>query len=152
MNDYPRLFDYDQWANHEVLRTLQALQQPPQRSVKLIAHIVGTQFVWYARIMRTPSPVPVWPDWTLQQTTAPMAEIAEKWKELASRGERFLAAEISYANSKGENWVSRDDDVLMHVVMHGAYHRGQIAADVRASGNEPPYTDFIHPTRAGLLP
>jgi len=152
MNDYPRLFAYDHWANQEVLRTLQALQQPPQRSVKLIAHVVGTQFVWYSRIIGTPSAVAVWPAWSVQETTAPMAEMAEKWKDLALRGEEFLRAEISYANSKGEKWVSRNDDVLMHVVMHGAYHRGQIAADVRASGNEPPYTDFIHPTRAGLLP
>jgi uncharacterized damage-inducible protein DinB len=37
------------------------------------------------------------------------------------------------------------------VVIHSAYHRGQIAADVRAAGHEPAYTDFIHATRTGRV-
>jgi uncharacterized damage-inducible protein DinB len=35
----------------------------------------------------------------------------------------------------------------MHVIMHSAYHRGQIAADTRAAGFTPAYTDFIHAIR-----
>jgi uncharacterized damage-inducible protein DinB len=36
-------------------------------------------------------------------------------------------------------------------VVHGGYHRGQIAAAVREAGGEPAYTDFIHAVRAGLV-
>jgi uncharacterized damage-inducible protein DinB len=39
------------------------------------------------------------------------------------------------------------DDILMHVVMHSAYHRGQIALEVRCAGQTPAYTDFIHAIR-----
>jgi DinB family len=39
----------------------------------------------------------------------------------------------------------------MHVVMHGTYHRGQIAAEVRAAGGAPEYTDFIHAVRAAAV-
>jgi uncharacterized damage-inducible protein DinB len=35
--------------------------------------------------------------------------------------------------------------------MHSAYHRGQIAADMRAAGFEPVYTDFIHAVRQGYI-
>jgi uncharacterized damage-inducible protein DinB len=35
--------------------------------------------------------------------------------------------------------------------MHSAYHRGQIAADMRAAGFAPPYTDFIHAVRQGFV-
>jgi uncharacterized damage-inducible protein DinB len=38
--------------------------------------------------------------------------------------------------------------VLLHVVSHGAYHRGQIASDLRNSGGEPVLTDFIHWVRS----
>jgi uncharacterized damage-inducible protein DinB len=41
--------------------------------------------------------------------------------------------------------------VLTHVVMHSAYHRGQIATHMRASGQTPAYTDFIHGVRQGLI-
>jgi uncharacterized damage-inducible protein DinB len=58
---------------------------------------------------------------------------------------------VSYKNSKGEPWSSAEEDVLMHVVMHSAYHRGQIATDMRANGFTPAYTDFIHAIRQGLV-
>ena len=43
------------------------------------------------------------------------------------------------------------EDVLLHVVMHSVYHRGQAAADVRANGGTPAYTDFIHAVRTGRI-
>jgi len=40
---------------------------------------------------------------------------------------------------------------LTHVIMHSAYHRGQIALEMRAAGMEPAHTDFIHAVRQGLV-
>jgi uncharacterized damage-inducible protein DinB len=151
MADFTRLFAYDRWANNEVLRALMAIASPPERAVKVVAHIIGTQYVWYARMTATPNDVPVWPDWTVQQTAAVVDAIANRWVEIVQRGGGFLGLEFSYTNSKGEKWTSRNDDVLMHVIMHGAYHRGQIAVAIRASGNQPPYTDYVQAARAGLL-
>jgi len=37
------------------------------------------------------------------------------------------------------------------VVMHSAYHRGQIASSLRAAGLAPAYTDFIHGIRQGFV-
>ena len=42
-------------------------------------------------------------------------------------------------------------DILTHVFMHSAYHRGQIASDMRQAGFVPAYTDFIHGVRQGLV-
>ena len=49
------------------------------------------------------------------------------------------------------NFMEQADNTLLHVVMHGAYHRGQIAAAIRAAGGEPAYTDFIHCIRQGFV-
>ena len=57
----------------------------------------------------------------------------------------------SYTNSKGELWENRVLDVLSHVLLHSAYHRGQIALEIRRSGSAPAYTDYIHAVRQGLL-
>jgi uncharacterized damage-inducible protein DinB len=43
------------------------------------------------------------------------------------------------------------EEILTHVVIHSAYHRGQIASDVRAAGGVPAYTDYIHAVRQGLI-
>ena len=64
---------------------------------------------------------------------------------------RDLGEGIGYRNTRGEYWTSTVGDILTHVVMHGTYHRGQIAAAVRDSGGAPAYTDFIHAARQGLV-
>ncbi len=62
-----------------------------------------------------------------------------------------MSRQISYVNSKGESWSSQVDDVLLHVITHSAYHRGQIASDMRAAGLTPTYTDFIHAIRQEIV-
>jgi len=47
--------------------------------------------------------------------------------------------------------ASRVEDILTHVLFHSAYHRGQIALQMRASALEPAYTDFIHAVRQGFV-
>ena len=54
-------------------------------------------------------------------------------------------------NSKGEPWTSSVEDILTHVVLHAAHHRGQVASGLRAAGHEPAYTDYIHAVRRGLV-
>jgi uncharacterized damage-inducible protein DinB len=58
---------------------------------------------------------------------------------------------VSYKNSQGETWSSRKDDILMHLITHGTYHRGQVATAMRAAGFTPAYTDFIHSIRRGFV-
>ena len=54
---------------------------------------------------------------------------------------------VAYRNSAGRDFRSRVSDIVTHVAMHGSYHRGQIARQLRSVGREPPYTDFIQYTR-----
>jgi uncharacterized damage-inducible protein DinB len=62
-----------------------------------------------------------------------------------------LGEEIPYVNSLGEAWTNRAGDLLEHAVLHGVYHRGQIAAALRRAGCEPAYTDFVHAVRRGFV-
>jgi uncharacterized damage-inducible protein DinB len=147
--DWQRLFAYDDWANHEEVTRLRAIGSQPDRAVKLLAHIIGAQWVWLSRLRGTAAKMAVWPDLTLQAGEAELAALREEWRRYLETA--ALEGSISYRNSKGEQWSSRIDDVLMHVVFHGAYHRGQMAAVVRASGNDPAYTDYIQCTRIGAI-
>ena len=91
---------------------------------------------------------PVWPGFTIEECETHAAELPALWMSyLAKSSEADLAEPVSYQNSKGETWSSRKDDILMHLITHSAYHRGQVAATVRATGSTPAYTDFIHSIR-----
>ena len=146
------LFSYDDWANREVLASLQALNAPPERSVKLLAHILSAERLWLERLLVHKQTLPVWPLSRLAQCELEIDQLPGLWKNyLTALGEAGLARSLTYKNTKGESFSSQKQDILLHVVMHSAYHRGQIAADMRAAGFTPPYTDFIHAVRQGFL-
>lgn len=146
-----RLFDYNQWANRETLDGLRSVASAPERSRKFIAHIAAAEWLWLRRL-KTGKQMPVWPALTLAECESEFHALQAAWREyLAGLTPQDLTREVSYTNSLGEPWKSTVADVLMHVAMHSAYHRGQIASDMRQAGNTPAYTDFIHCVRQGFL-
>jgi len=147
-----RLFAYDDWANREVLAALRNAPNLPARSLKLIAHVLSAERLWLARINQENPSLPVWPELTLAQCEAEANQLGASWKAyLEECKEVSLSHQISYVNSKGESWCSQVDEILLHVITHSAYHRGQIASDMRAAGLTPAYTDFIHAVRQNLV-
>ncbi len=147
-----REFSYDAWANREVLTVIRAAGGQDARSLSLISHIFAAERVWLERLKQQPQTVPVWPTFDLNRCDQEAAELGKLWHEhldLVTAGD--VAQSISYKNSKGENWTSTIVDVLTHVVMHSAYHRGQIASHMREAGQTPAYTDYIHGIRQGFV-
>jgi uncharacterized damage-inducible protein DinB len=147
-----RLFEYDAWANREVLANLRAQAAAQPRPLKLMAHILASQHLWMSRLDPRHQALPVWPDLRIEECEKKAAELHNLWKDyLRKSSEADLAGTVSYQNSKGEPWSSRKDDILMHLITHSAYHRGQATAAVRAAGFTPAYTDFIHSIRQGFV-
>jgi len=147
-----RLFEYDAWANREVLSGLRAQSARQPRPLKLMAHILSSQHLWKARLEHQPYTEPVWPDCTIEECEKQAEELQTLWKTyLMASSEADLAQTVDYKNSQGEPWTSRKDDILMHLITHSAYHRGQAATAVRAAGFTPAYTDFIHSIRQGFV-
>lgn len=153
MLDVARMFAYDQWANTEALASLRATGSPPERARKTMAHIVAAEVLWHARLNHASAPLAVWPDLDLDQCATWLADLQRLWSRyLDALAPDALGTKIEYTNTKGEAFASTVGDVLTHVIVHSAHHRGQIAAAVRAAGHQPAYTDFIHATRTGRLP
>jgi uncharacterized damage-inducible protein DinB len=152
ISDFRRLFAYDSWANREVMASLSRNESIPARSVKLMAHILGAADVWYTRIRGQKPALGVWPELNVQSCIEQEQRLRNSWSECLDEIEpQQLSANVSYKNSKGESWTSKIEDILMHVVMHSAYHRGQIASDMRAAGHAPAYTDLIQGIRSGMV-
>jgi len=114
-----------------------------------MSHILGAELLWLSRMEGVPSKLPVWPELTVEQCQAFLSKLSSELEHLEHLGP--LDRPVSYRNSKGEPWTSTVEQILTHLVIHSAYHRGQIASDLRSSGQEPAYTDYIHAVRQGLI-
>jgi uncharacterized damage-inducible protein DinB len=137
------LFRHLRWADEEVLTALRSA--PPHASaLELFAHVVGAEETWLARLEQRAPRAPVWPDLSLDEAarlaTTVHASLAE-WLERAD--DAALEAEMAYTNSAGQRFTTRALDIVMHVMLHGAYHRGQIALLIRQAGAVPAPTDYV---------
>lgn len=146
-----RLFSYDMWANDQVLLTLQDHLEFPaaDQAIAFYSHIAGAQEVWYARIQKQPSEeLDVWPDYGLSVALQKLKTYTERWRLLIEENRSDLNRNISYSNSKGDNFETPLSDILHHLIIHGQHHRAQIARLLRNAGISPPGTDFIFFCRA----
>ncbi|HEY7412972.1 MAG TPA: DinB family protein [Vicinamibacteria bacterium] len=143
-----RLFAYNRWANREALGAARASAP----ALRLLAHVAGAERLWLARLRGEPSPLAVWPELGADACAAALQEVGQAWRDyLAALAPGDVARAVAYVNSRGEPWSSTVGDVLMHVVLHSSYHRGQAALAVRQDGATPAYTDYIHCVRQGFL-
>lgn len=149
--DYLQQFAYDEWANRQVIGAMRS-SGPDDRSLALLAHILSAERLWLERLQQVPQSSPVWPSSTLEACATQIEDMGRRWHEfLGQISESDITRTVAYKNSKGEPWTSRVADILTHVILHSAYHRGQIASHMRANGKTPAYTDFIHAVRQGLV-
>ncbi len=147
-----RQFVYEEWANREVLSAIGANQNQNVRPRQLMAHILSAQRLWLERLQQQAQSLAVWPEFNVGECETQAAELGRLWREYFEAFPSFhLSDTISYKNTKGEAWTDTVQDILTHVLLHWAYHRGQIAMQMRANGQTPASTDFIHAVRQGLI-
>ena len=149
MNDLLlRLLAHMRWADDIVADALSTGETPEPESVRLLAHIAAVEHLWYSRILGRPAEIAVWPALSVAEARAVANQHADLFDALVTGAdESALARRVAYRNSKGQAYESSVVDIVIHVSMHGGYHRGQIARQLRAAGREPPYTDYIEFTR-----
>ena len=141
---FTKLFDHMEWADKRALASLRAMANPPPVTVELFAHILGAERVWLSRIEGSKSSLVVWPKLTLDEAERVLDENAAGFRRVLSNlPSAGLQQPITYRNSAGDQFTSTVEDMITQVVTHGSYHRGQIAAQVRAAGGTPNPTDYI---------
>jgi uncharacterized damage-inducible protein DinB len=114
------------------------------RGITFYGHILGAEAAWLARIGGRVYEGKIWPTLSLDEAAALAAQNAADLHALiAPLTESDLAREIEYRNSAGREFRSTLEDILLHVALHGAYHRGQVALVIRGGGGEPIATDYI---------
>lgn len=140
-----RLMGHLAWADERVLSALRGAPPDVAGDARtLFAHILGAEHVWLSRLEGRAPRVPVWPTLSLDQC----AELARENSDaldgfVAGLDADDLFRRVAYRNSAGNAFEDSVEDILLHVALHGSYHRGQIATSLRAGGGVPQVTDYI---------
>lgn len=143
------LFAYDKWA---IDRSLGTLREPLNlRAQAMLAHILLAEKIWLMRLNgEDSSAINVWGELQLDECVRLSAELNAAYLQYIdslSDSDNDLDTLISYKNIKGDPFHTSIKDILTHVGIHAAYHRGQIAMLVRDGGGTAIGTDYILFTR-----
>jgi uncharacterized damage-inducible protein DinB len=142
---FRELFQYDRWGNQSALASLNSVAGSIEKPLKVFSHVIGAQRVWRARFVNSSPPdVKPWPALTLEECQAALDEVYASWVELlGGLTEERLGQDLVYRTTQGVEFKTPIRDVLIHLLMHSTYHRGQVAAAVRESGGKPALTDYV---------
>ncbi|HXJ44548.1 MAG TPA: DinB family protein [Bryobacteraceae bacterium] len=129
------------WADEA---TLEAVAHHMPESLSGLQHIYLGELVWFRRVVEGQEDVQI------TQLTAPsdVAGLREAWQDLHRKWMDWASmadfeAIVPHRNLAGDSFRMPAWQTVLHLVNHGSYHRGQVAATLRAAGFAPPATDLI---------
>ena len=149
------LYEYTAWANGRILDAVGELSvEELERNVggsfpsvrETLVHILGADWVWLSR-WNGFSPSSLDTGWDLGS----FSEIRRRYMELEADRAAFLAGltdaaleeVIHYRNLAGIPGSGALWELLLHVVNHSTYHRGQVVTMLRQLGRSAPATDLV---------
>lgn len=144
MESLARLIAHLAWADDRVLAALRSATAPDPSCLELFAHVLATEHVYLARLQGDVPHHPVWPGLSIEECAALVRANQQRLTTyVAGLTAADLRRGVTYRTSAGRQFTSSIEDMLLHVCLHGAYHRGQIAWALRRGGGVPMPTDYI---------
>jgi uncharacterized damage-inducible protein DinB len=145
METIRKLFAHDEWANTRLLDSFKFASSRNEKAQRLLAHLLVAEKIWLLRLKgEDTSQVDKSPELSLDECEQLANDMRKAYADfLTSLRAEDLDSVLTYKNFAGTEFHTPLKDILLHVALHGTYHRGQIASAVRGDGATPVNTDFI---------
>lgn len=136
------LHAHGEWADRRLLEALRGAEAPV--ALRELAHVRGAQDIWLARIEQRAPSLAVWPELTVDElaTVGESIDVAMR-DRLATLTEPELAEPVAYRNMAGESFTTPLSEILLHLMLHGHYHRGKASVALRAATGAAVGVDYI---------
>ena len=156
MNTLHSLFAQKSWSNNELfnaLATVNAEQHAAtvHAATRMLNHIHVVDRIFQAHLLGEPHGYAA----TNTDDTPELGELqfsvaeADAWFEhyAATTPSAQLSQSIAFRFTDGDAGTMTREEILVHVITHGAYHRGNVGQMLKAISVVPPrdlYTKFLH--------
>jgi uncharacterized damage-inducible protein DinB len=142
---YIQLLKYDNWANQTLLNVFDRQFPQNQRIYTLFSHLLSAQRVWLDRCLNLPASTELWKDRLPGELQMDCDNYHLAWLDfITEMSDDQFHNEVTYKNTKGDEYNNKLSDIITHVVNHGTHHRGSIVVLMKEEGFVPPLLDFIY--------
>ena len=136
------LFEYNFYTNNKMISSILTNRDKlSENIIDLMSHTLRAHEIWLNRLTENNIQLKVWEKLEVDNLEKLNADLFNRTIEIINN--KILDSNISYKNSKGDEFSNSIIDILFHVVNHSNYHRGQINTELKRLGNEPVVTDYI---------
>ena len=149
------LFGYKAWADAELLAQLAKLPEQHAEQlhscIRTLNHIYVVDRLFRARLAGEPGPFEA----TNTKATPSLEQLrtdvaaTDAWYQayVAGVSSKQLSSVVEFTFTDGDAGRMSREEVLLHVITHGAYHRGNVGQVLKSLSIAPPrdlYTKFLH--------
>ncbi len=157
------LFGYKAWANEELFAALAEIDAAAhagelRNAVRILNHVYVVDRIFQAHLQGKAHGFAA----TNTKETPTVPALAAAVKELDAWYVDYAASlavtpsalheQVSFAFTDGDAGTMSREEILLHIITHGGYHRGAAGQVMRAAAAAPPrdlYTRFLHATQPG---
>lgn len=147
------LFDHKAWANAELFEVLATVSSEADlhTAIRTMNHIYVVDCIFRAHLMGEAHGYEA----TNTKATPALDELraaveqADAWfqQHVASLDEAALVEKLRFSFTDGDAGLMSREEMLLHVITHGAYHRGNVGQVLKNISVAPPrdlLTKFLH--------
>ncbi len=149
-------FEYSLWAS---MKVLEAAEKLPAEAVEkdrgnsfggilgTLAHIFQADRLWWKRFNGDP-----YSRLGAEGETFDLAKLRAEWAPimnafaawLRTQKDEQLEDNLFWRNLKGVDMTEKRYKILLHIVNHGTYHRGQVITLIKQAGGDVVGTDLVY--------
>ena len=144
---------YHGWASQKLLDAALGLDQEElyremnvshKGLIRTLEHVLFADRIWFKRVVDPSLEVHPTSDRPHESLPLEWPQMQKRWEDWAdSLSDADLQRSVSYKTLKGDPSESPLWQLMLHLVNHGTYHRGQAVAILKQLGAPVPPTDMI---------
>ncbi|MFB9275174.1 DinB family protein [Cohnella cellulosilytica] len=145
MQTIRRMMDHMYWADDALLAGLRGHSDENGEIGRLFRHLLIAEQVWVTRLEgKSSAHLTLWEESDVASLEPLARDNEQRYKRyIEGLAEADLDRMLDYANQSGAKFRTSIRDILIHVALHGHYHRGQINSALRRQAGIPVALDHI---------
>ncbi len=134
---------YESWANNVVIDAYVDTSFPMKQTHQIISHNLNAFSIWLKRLKNEEETIKLWDLHTVDELRLLTFTLYYEWSTyLNSLDDRDFEKKIHFT-FWGKNATISVEDLLIHLITHSSYHRGQVMLQLKGKLSDLPHSTYI---------